>query len=70
MMAGIVRPLVHNISLYLLIYCAAESKLRKPIFVRQASAGLVTISFFFELKWRAICLIEDSRFGKDFFGKF
>ena len=44
-MAGIVRPLVHNISLYLLIYCAAESKLRKPIFVRQASAGLVTISF-------------------------
>ena len=46
MMAGIVRPLVHNISLYLLIYCAAESKLRKPIFVRQASAGLVTISFF------------------------
>ena len=45
MMAGIVRPLVHNISLYLLIYCAAESKLRKPIFVRQASAGLVTISF-------------------------
>ena len=24
----------------------------------------------FELKWRAICLIEDFRFGKDFFGKF
>ena len=68
MMAGIVRPLVHNISLCLLIYCAAESKLRRLMFVRQARAGLVTI--FFELKWRAICLIEDSRFGKDFFGKF
>ena len=68
MMAGIVRPLVHNISLYLLTYCAAVSKLRRPIFVRQASAGLVTICF--ELKRRAICLIEDSRFGKDFFGTF
>ena len=51
MMAGIVRPLVHNISLYLLLYCAVESKLRRPMFVRQASAGLVTI--FFKLKWRA-----------------
>ena len=68
MMAGIVRPLVLNISLYFLIYCTAESKLRRPIFVRQASAGLATS--FLELKWRAICLIEDSRFGKDFFGKF
>ena len=40
MMAGIV---MHIISLYLLIHCAAESKLRRPIFARQASAGLVTV---------------------------
>ena len=38
------------------------------MFARQASAGLAKI--FFELKGRAICLIEDFRFGKDFFGKF
>ena len=37
-MAGIVRPLVHIINLYLLIYCAAESKLRRPIFVRHGPA--------------------------------
>ena len=36
---------MHIKSLYLLIYCAEESKLRRPIFVRQASAGLVTIFF-------------------------
>ena len=45
MMAGIVGPLVHNISLYLLIYCAAESKLRRPMFVRQAS-GWAGYDFF------------------------
>ena len=39
-MAGIVRPLIYICKLvFIIAYCAAESKLRRPTLVRQASAG-------------------------------
>ena len=68
MIAGIVRPLVHIISLYLLYSVLQNLSLEGLYLLGRPALGWLRV--FLELKWRAICLIEDSRFGKDFFGKF
>ena len=63
MMAGIVRSLIHICKLiFKLIYC-----LEGLFWLGRPALGWTR---FYELKRRAICSIEDSRFGKDFFGKF